>query len=105
MVLYTLVENAMKHGSPATAEGTSPTVVVRIHLQGHRLSFEVSNPGSIGQNGTGMGLSNLKRRLDHMYPHSAFVELRDDNGMVTAVVRFDPRELEVWRAHRPDRRR
>jgi len=31
--------------------------------------------------------------------------VRDDNGMVTAVVRFDPRELEVWRAHRPDRRR
>lgn len=68
MILITFVENAFKHG-----ESNGPEAPIDIHLliNDNQLSYEVSN--KIGNNvsknnNSGIGIPNLKKRLNILYP-------------------------------------
>lgn len=82
MLLQPLVENAVKHGMGVD------TLHVRISAEesGDRLRLVVANNGRLDpRHGTGVGLRNLRERLQHDHPDGS-VELVEDEGQVLAVV-------------------
>jgi two-component system, LytTR family, sensor kinase len=79
MLLITFVENSFKHGVSSMKE----RVWVKIHiaLEEGRLIFEVSNSKTEGsraeQAAGGIGLENLKRRLQLLYPGQHQLSIED----------------------------
>lgn len=69
MLLMPFVENLFKHGIDKTR--TDNDAVIRLDLDQHRLIFRVQNnwtPPESGPGNGGFGLSNLRKRLDLLYP-------------------------------------
>lgn len=78
MMLYTFVENCFKHG--CSNDPGSPWIHLLIRVKGNRFEFEAINsvpkaddPHS-GNEG-GVGLSNIKRRLELIYPKNHVLEI------------------------------
>jgi sensor histidine kinase YesM len=75
LLLHTLVENAIKHGIEPKPEGGSVSISVRHRFNGdERLVIGVADTGvglQAGLEGSGVGLANLRERLDLLYPGSA----------------------------------
>ncbi|MFH1159966.1 MAG: sensor histidine kinase [bacterium] len=70
MLFIPFVENACKHG---TAGRQIPSILVDLWIQPEEIRFEVVNylevrPAQIKDPGQGIGLSNVQRRLDLIYP-------------------------------------
>ena len=83
MLLIPFVENAFKHGSK-----TGPSPGIRIHLVAtpHQLLFEVTNhlkKNFLGSKDTigGIGLNNITRRLEILYPGKYVLETTQDNDL------------------------
>lgn len=78
LILIPLVENAFKHG--VTNDATMP-VKIHINTTGQQLTMVVSNKISHGQkdDSSGVGLVNIKRRLELIYPGS-YELLVSNNG-------------------------
>jgi two-component system, LytTR family, sensor kinase len=90
-VLYPLIENAVKHGLGKRAEAGAITVRAR-DVDG-RLVLEVEDDGpgitpSIGNEGAGLGLLNLRARLANLYGGSASFALApgETTGSIARVV-------------------
>jgi len=80
-----LVENAIRHG---VALSTEPGYV-RIHgeIEGGQMRIQVENSSSgdaAGSPGTGVGLDNLRRRLEICYGPAAGLRLAFNPGMTSA---------------------
>ncbi len=74
LILQPLVENALKHGISTLLEGG--TVHIAAHCRSGRLCLVVENPfdpEAPGRRGSGMGLSNLRKRLHTLYGNDAHV--------------------------------
>jgi len=86
LVLQTLVENAIKHGLSRAAEGGHVRVTVR--RSGPDLQLEVANSGSLGQavESTGIGLANLRQRLELLYGDRSRLDLREQGDEVVSTV-------------------
>jgi LytS/YehU family sensor histidine kinase len=72
LVLQPLVENAVHHGIAHLVDGGVVRVAVR--RSGERIEIEVENPcdpDRPASRGTGLGLANVKRRLETLYAHQA----------------------------------
>lgn len=86
MLLLPFVENSFKHG----ASGTTGDVLISISLKlrNKDLSFSVKNtvdkdtPASSGPGG--IGLRNLKRQLDLLYPGQYELSTNRENGYFLA---------------------
>jgi len=67
LVLIPFVENAIKHG---VLDDSSNPVHIRLHIEAEQLQFAVENLRSDGNKDTttGIGLPNLRRRLELLYP-------------------------------------
>jgi hypothetical protein len=82
-----LVENAIKHG---VAQSPEPGYVrVRIERRGEQLNIIVENsndqpPANV--TGTGVGLQNVRRRLEICYGPGATLHLAPDSGKTTAEI-------------------
>ncbi len=90
MLIQLLVENAIKHGIARLPEGGE--VEVRASQKEGKLLIEVLNSGSLFQKtkttepSTGMGLANIRERLQLLYDSRASLGLREDAGKVVAEV-------------------
>ncbi|MEM8764222.1 MAG: histidine kinase [Bacteroidota bacterium] len=76
MLLIPFVENAVKHGAQRTNEPS--TIDISATMQNGRLQFSVMNsiPSTIPEiNRKGMGLENVKRRLNLLYPKSHILRM------------------------------
>jgi LytS/YehU family sensor histidine kinase len=68
LLLQPLVENALRHGL-AAGEGR---LTVSVRRRGAQLEYTVSDDGtglSAGEPSGGTGLSNVRRRLELLFPH------------------------------------
>lgn len=68
MLLIPLVENAFKHGVGMVE---TPVIDIQLDIQNNILSFTVSNTYNASETkdgGSGIGLNNLRRRLELLYP-------------------------------------
>ncbi len=87
MLVQTLVENALKHGIGATAEGGE--VLIRAAIHAGALALEVVNPGRLEaprEDATQIGLANARQRLRLLYGDKASLKLEDRGGHVAALV-------------------
>jgi hypothetical protein len=90
MMLYTFVENCFKHG--CSNDPDSPWIELAIKSSVNRLEFEASNSiPRINYTGKeregGVGLSNIRRRLELLYPRNHRLEIKNDDNVF--VVRLE----------------
>lgn len=111
MLLQTLVENAVKYGISARAEGGEIGILARC-IDG-RLDLRVTNPGELSVPGgvrsvgsTGLGLRNASDRLRLLFGEQATLALLEEpRGIVVAAVSIplDPQlaaTLQHFQRHR-----
>ena len=91
MLLQLLVENAIKHGiSQRSGGGEIHIIVNRVN---NLLYLNVRNTGSLSipttlEGKTGVGLSNIKKRLQLIYNRKANFLIRQEEGWVVASVQI-----------------
>jgi two-component system, LytTR family, sensor kinase len=81
MLLIPFVENAFKHGS----KNHYPGIFIRLSVENQILRFEVSNyirkEVQISEKQfSGIGLSNIQRRLDLIYPGKNKLEIKEEDN-------------------------
>ncbi|MEM7371388.1 MAG: histidine kinase [Bacteroidota bacterium] len=91
MVLQLLVENAIKHGISQKKEGGA--VSIHIHQQASFLDIIVKNSGRLlnsAQLGEklGVGLENIRKRLDLIYNGKASLEVKEEQEFVVALIKI-----------------
>jgi two-component system, LytTR family, sensor kinase len=79
MMLIPFVENAFKHGVVYIQD---PEILIRLETQGQYLCFEVKNKYNPSpeekDKSSGIGLNNVKRRLNLLYPDAKLLVTQDD---------------------------
>lgn len=88
-LVHPLVENAVKHGLTSSATPLEIKIVAR--MQHGNLVVEVANTGrmqpkSDNGSGTKIGLSNVRERLDKVYPAMSSFTLREADGWIRARI-------------------
>jgi hypothetical protein len=88
MALQTLVENAVKYGVEASADGSDIRIAARRNAGADTLQIEVSNTGALREpgNSTCVGLRNARQRLQLACGERASLELREQAGWVYATM-------------------
>jgi len=91
MMLQLLVENAIKHGISQFTDGGS--IVIDIHKKEDFLLLNVRNTGKLNNTvklgeKLGVGLENIKKRLDLIYTGKAKFDLTEKNNFVTASIKI-----------------
>jgi LytS/YehU family sensor histidine kinase len=97
MGLLPLVENAIRHGIAPRARGGTITIAARLVGENLRLTVSDDGIGLCGAQsaGGGLGLVNLRRRLEQLYPARGQLIVADERTGTSATV------LLPYRAH-PD---
>lgn len=77
-ILIPFVENAFKHVSHFKSEPNS--ILILIEINGQQLTLNVQNTfdHQLNQNGNGIGLQNVKRRLELLYPNAHTLNISQD---------------------------
>ena len=81
-----LVENGIKHGIDNLKKGGQ--IGIKIERVGGFVKIQVSNPGKLGASGSsnGVGLKNLKERLNLRYNNAATFDIKERSEMVLATI-------------------
>lgn len=90
LLFINLLENAFKHGIDSMVEGGTIRCVLQIEKG--RLTFQLKNryeKASSPKEEKGLGLDNLKRRLDLAYPDSHTLSITDENGIFDVSLIID----------------
>ena len=93
MLLIPFVENAFKHG---TGFIENPKIDIELKAQNNILYFRVSNKydpemQQVKDKASGIGLSNVRRRLDLLHPGKYKLDISKENGVfsVSLQINFD----------------
>lgn len=81
-VLITIVENAFKHGDLKSAANP---IEIALNVRHNTLVFHCRNKKKTGPKelGTGIGLDNIKKRLDHTYGDQYSLHIKDETDYYT----------------------
>ncbi|HEV7620311.1 MAG TPA: histidine kinase [Flavisolibacter sp.] len=81
-VLITIVENAFKHGDLQNAEFP---IEIKLNVSNNHLLFHCRNKKKKGPKDktTGLGLDNIKKRLDLAYGQNYSLDIKDENEFYT----------------------
>ncbi len=88
-LLLPLIENAFKHG--ANSQLSHPCVQIDLEMSGHQLMLQVKNSFDLEyrrKNAGGLGLLNLKKRLDYYYPDNYMLETDEQNNIFIATLKL-----------------
>ncbi len=93
LILIPFVENAFKHVS--SEQASKNWIHINLALEGKKLVFEVAN--SLSEEGLseealrvgGLGLPNVKRRLDLLYPKRYDLEIKEDQEAYRVSLSLD----------------
>lgn len=88
LLLLPFVENSFKHGANSTTGDAN--ISVSLSLKNNVLDFKVQNtvePGDRPAGSEGIGLKNVQRQLDLIYPDRYELDLGQENGTYTARLR------------------
>lgn len=82
-ILMTFIENAFKH---VAKDGGQSGIAIHLHVGSGMLEFDVSNTASASPTRQtvhygGIGLKNVRRRLELLYPDRHQLEIRHDEGI------------------------
>jgi hypothetical protein len=80
MLLIPFIENAFKHGVNYSSKSV---INIHIDVKDDRLHLEVENPvhpKTDKDKASGIGLTNVKRRLELLYPHQYQLDLKELHG-------------------------
>ena len=88
MLLIPFVENAFKHGSRNV---TVPGIRIDLSIGLQQIRFEVSNhirknTNAIKDPASGIGLTNIRRRLNLLYPGKHQLEISTDNDLYNVLL-------------------
>ena len=91
--IQTLVENSIKHGISKLIEGG--LIQIRVLCMENSLLIEVANSGKLGQNvDLGIGIANLKKRLNHQFSNQYQFEMSEINDEVVVRIHL-PQQNQV----------
>lgn len=96
LMLFPLVENAIKHGIDSCIEGGR--LKLRAGADDGRLHIEISNPlDELGhkRQGTGIGLVSLRQRLKNRYGDEATLQTCREDDLFIARIRLPLREASA----------
>lgn len=96
MLMIPFVENAFKHGVGMVVD---PTIEIELNISNHKLHFSVRNKMSndspeLKDNSSGIGLKNVQRRLELLYPEKHRLELTQTEKWFQAELWLDFGEKE-----------
>jgi hypothetical protein len=87
-LLNPLVENAIKHGLQTSPKPLKIKISARV--EANKLFLEISNTGNLqnnpSRNGNGIGLKNVRERLENLPDEKGKFELLQENGLVKARI-------------------
>lgn len=91
MLFISFVENAFKHG---VAIGQTSNIFINIEVSGHELTFSCKNNSyrtikKMDGEQSGIGLENVKRRLDLLYSGKHNLQISDDNNLYTVKLQIN----------------
>lgn len=90
MLLIPFVENAIKHGAQSTNEKSSIDVTVSVKNTQLNLIVENSKPSNtVVSDRKGLGLENVKRRLNLLYPDSYTLDILDQSDTFQVRLTID----------------
>ena len=85
--LHCLVENGIKHGVAPRERGGK--LGIQINVQEDEWHISVNSPGSYQlSDSSGLGLSNLRQRLEILYQGKASLAINSSDDVVTATLHF-----------------
>ena len=91
LLLLPFVENSFKHGANSTTGDAEITISLK--LKENQLDFQVENTAELSstskENNSGIGLKNLKRQLDLIYPENHQLDLQQDNNWFRARLKLN----------------
>ncbi len=90
MLFVSFVENAYKHGSK---QKNKPGVIISVNISGNTITFEVINSYSENTIQTkdetgGIGMQNVRRRLDLLYKDKHGLIVKKENGEYRVVLKL-----------------
>jgi len=118
ILLQPLIENSIKHGLEPRIQGG--TITIRSRMQGERVVVEVeddgvgivlNSPSSLERRGAGIGMKNVRERLEVLYGNRARFTVVSRPGRGTLVSIELPADVADWivangaegRSHAPGR--
>jgi len=93
LLLLPFVENSFKHGAGSTTGDVQ--ILIKITLRENQLSYTVQNTldtepdFNANGNNSGIGLRNVQRQLDLLYPDQHQLKTVRDNGLFTVDLKID----------------
>ena len=94
-LLNPLVENAIKHGLQTNAKPLE--IKISASVTDNKLLLEVANSGKLtggeSANGNGIGLKNVRERLEKLFGDGGKFELKQENGFVKARIEIEKQKI------------
>ncbi|WP_116106617.1 sensor histidine kinase [Lewinella sp. IMCC34191] len=92
LILITFLENAFKHGVSSSA--TAPWITVHLEADRSELVYRVANgklsdDSKVLKNKSGIGLQNVKRRLELSYPGHHYLRISDTDERYEVILKLD----------------
>ena len=98
-LLNPLVENAIKHGLQTSPKPLK--IKISAGLDENKLFLEIANTGTLQnnscQNGNGIGLKNVRERLEKLFGENGKFELKQESGLVIARIEITKQENFIHR--------
>lgn len=89
LVLMTFVENVFKYG---ISKHKTAAIIIKLNIGDNKLLFFCQNvifPHAGAGKRRGIGISNTRQRLEHMYPGKHRLEINTDNDLFTVSLEID----------------